>query len=282
MKKCSRCGEEKPLTAYYFETRRGKKTPRGKCKTCHKAAVYARRAENPERTKEVDARYRKKNRDKRIAKQREWWAQNGDAHNAARRQARRENPERFRALERAWLEANRERNRESQREWYTANRDRARKWRREHRAANPELHKKWARDSRKRHPEKVKARHDAWRKKNREHIRQYKREYYKRRPEVTLDVQQRRRAIKRGVRSEKFSRVEIYERDQGVCQHCGAWCHPKGWELDHIIPMRLGGPHTRRNTRVLCAPCNLRKGGKLDVLCKHLPTRLLLPQTTGQ
>lgn len=106
MKKCSRCGEEKPLTAYYFETRRGKKTPRAKCKTCHKAAVYARRAEDPERAKEIDARYREKNREKLLAKQRKWWARNGEKHNAARRQARKENPEHFRALERAWHHAN--------------------------------------------------------------------------------------------------------------------------------------------------------------------------------
>lgn len=32
--------------------------------------------------------------------------------------------------------------------------------------------------------------------------------------------------------------------------------------IDHILPKSLGGTHDRANLRVLCTPCNTRKGVK--------------------
>lgn len=54
-------------------------------------------------------------------------------------------------------------------------------------------------------------------------------------------------------------RAAVYVRDGGVCQQCGT---NKNLTMDHITPWSLGGPDTVENLRVLCRPCNSRKGAK--------------------
>lgn len=48
----------------------------------------------------------------------------------------------------------------------------------------------------------------------------------------------------------------VMERDK-VCQSCGT---VDALTLDHVLPYSLGGPDTVENLRVLCRPCNSRKG----------------------
>ncbi len=60
----------------------------------------------------------------------------------------------------------------------------------------------------------------------------------------------------------KFSRQNIYTRDNYECQYCGG--QPPVHELtyDHIIPRALGGPTDWHNIVTCCITCNRRKGGK--------------------
>jgi hypothetical protein len=51
-------------------------------------------------------------------------------------------------------------------------------------------------------------------------------------------------------------RREVFARD-GVCVWCAA---QERLELDHIVPYSRGGPDTVDNLRVLCKPCNVRRG----------------------
>lgn len=69
-----------------------------------------------------------------------------------------------------------------------------------------------------------------------------------------------RKAIIRGAKSERFTKQEIYERDGGKCHLCGKKCDPRKWHLDHLIPLSLGGEHTRKNVAVSCPRCNDSKG----------------------
>jgi hypothetical protein len=55
-------------------------------------------------------------------------------------------------------------------------------------------------------------------------------------------------------------RLRIYERDGFCCQICPA---TEDLTLDHIYPWSLGGPDTEDNLRVLCRPCNCRKGARV-------------------
>lgn len=57
-------------------------------------------------------------------------------------------------------------------------------------------------------------------------------------------------------------RRAVMERDEFTCQECGA---TDDLALDHIYPLSLGGEDTEDNLRVLCRPCNSRKGARPPV-----------------
>jgi len=78
--------------------------------------------------------------------------------------------------------------------------------------------------------------------------------------------------IKRPHRQRKMTKLEVFNRDQYICQYCGQ--DTKELTLDHVIPKRYGGKHIWENVVSACIPCNRRKAG-------HTPTEagmLLLHQ----
>lgn len=58
----------------------------------------------------------------------------------------------------------------------------------------------------------------------------------------------------------KSLREAVYARDGRVCAECGA---TEDLSIDHIMPEALGGADDLDNLRVLCRPCNSRKGKRL-------------------
>lgn len=84
------------------------------------------------------------------------------------------------------------------------------------------------------------------------------------------------RAMLYGVAYEHVSRVGVFRRDGWKCQLCGRSVirrskrnkrtrrlHPRTASLDHIVPMRRGGPHVESNCQCACLRCNVRKHAKL-------------------
>ncbi|HHW13485.1 MAG TPA: HNH endonuclease [Firmicutes bacterium] len=77
-----------------------------------------------------------------------------------------------------------------------------------------------------------------------------------------------RRARIKGLAHEVFDPIEVFQRDHWTCQICGAktprrlrgTTDDRAPELDHIVPLALGGQHTRANTQCLCRRCNQAKG----------------------
>lgn len=65
----------------------------------------------------------------------------------------------------------------------------------------------------------------------------------------------------------KFSRRNIFLRDNYMCQYCG--CKPATSELtiDHIVPRSRGGRSTWENLVTSCRACNLRKGWSTPEEC---------------
>jgi 5-methylcytosine-specific restriction endonuclease McrA len=61
----------------------------------------------------------------------------------------------------------------------------------------------------------------------------------------------------------KFSRRNIFLRDDYTCQYCGEQFDPKGLTCDHIIPKSRGGVTEWTNIVTSCIRCNLKKGDKL-------------------
>lgn len=60
----------------------------------------------------------------------------------------------------------------------------------------------------------------------------------------------------------RFSRFNIYARDDNTCQYCGSKYHRAELNLDHVVPRSRGGSTNWENVVCSCIPCNLKKGGR--------------------
>ena len=74
-------------------------------------------------------------------------------------------------------------------------------------------------------------------------------------------------------REVRFSRKNIFERDNYMCQYCGKkpptksqalkWIDKNQLNLDHVVPRARGGKTTWLNVVTSCYKCNSKKGSKL-------------------
>lgn len=64
-----------------------------------------------------------------------------------------------------------------------------------------------------------------------------------------------RRAIPQRIRDEKY-------RDNKSCWYCGCKTTTRNRQLDHLLPVALGGTNDPDNLVVCCKRCNTRKGDK--------------------
>lgn len=79
------------------------------------------------------------------------------------------------------------------------------------------------------------------------------------------DKARRRKASKEG---DSFDPLMICYRDGWKCKHCGKRTPKKrrgtiasnAPEIDHIVPLSVGGRHTKDNVQLLCRSCNQAKG----------------------
>jgi 5-methylcytosine-specific restriction endonuclease McrA len=60
----------------------------------------------------------------------------------------------------------------------------------------------------------------------------------------------------------RFSRLNIYVRDDDTCQYCGRRLRRSELNLDHVVPRSQGGRTCWENVVCSCIACNLRKGGR--------------------
>lgn len=86
------------------------------------------------------------------------------------------------------------------------------------------------------------------------------RRWRQRNPLKHVEQQHRRRARVRACESVPFTRDEWLlkvQRYNGLCAYCG--CRP--WsEMDHVVPIAVGGRHAIDNVVPACAGCNRSKG----------------------
>lgn len=117
--------------------------------------------------------------------------------------------------------------------------------------------------------ENVRRRHREWCERNRDHTRQYSRDYYRENRDKGLNRVNKYRKTTRGRAAQKAAdslrRARCKDTDITVaflerlcnahnrCPLCGEW-RPN--HLDHVIPLAVGGTHTKDNVRFLCARCN--------------------------
>ena len=65
-----------------------------------------------------------------------------------------------------------------------------------------------------------------------------------------------------------FTRFNLFLRDRFNCQYCGA---RHELTFDHVVPRSRGGQTTWENVVSACAPCNLKKGGKMPEQAEMFP-----------
>ncbi len=161
---------------------------------------------------------------------------------------------------------------ERQRRWRAADPERARAATNRQYKANAETRRASSQRWRERNPEKVRATFAAWREANADHDRERNRAYRLEHPESPREAARRRRARKVGNGEvEYFTRGEIGDRDGWLCGICELpvdpalhWPDPQSQSLDHIVPLSLGGEHTRANSRIAHLLCNMQRGNRVE------------------
>lgn len=63
--------------------------------------------------------------------------------------------------------------------------------------------------------------------------------------------------------SVRFSRKNVWIRDEGRCQYCGIEVSSKNFTLDHVVPKKHGGGTSWNNVVTCCVKCNQKKADKL-------------------
>lgn len=71
-----------------------------------------------------------------------------------------------------------------------------------------------------------------------------------------------RRAIGYMRKGVKFSKTNVFTRDNFRCQYCGDKFAYSLLTYDHVVPKRAGGERDWDNIVSACEPCNNRKGGR--------------------
>jgi 5-methylcytosine-specific restriction endonuclease McrA len=86
-----------------------------------------------------------------------------------------------------------------------------------------------------------------------------------------------RRFVRNGHAAVRFSRKNVFLRDDYTCQYCGKHFDPKHLTCDHIVPRSRGGVTEWTNIVASCFHCNFKKGDRLpeevDMLPLRKPTR---------
>lgn len=71
-----------------------------------------------------------------------------------------------------------------------------------------------------------------------------------------------RERVRRAKPVVRFSRTNVYARDESRCQYCGEKFSASALTFDHVLPRSRGGQTTWQNIVTACMPCNRIKGDK--------------------
>jgi 5-methylcytosine-specific restriction endonuclease McrA len=70
------------------------------------------------------------------------------------------------------------------------------------------------------------------------------------------------RGLRKGPKGVKFSRENVYLRDNCRCQYCGIKVSRPEATYDHVLPRAQGGKTCWENVVIACVPCNQKKGNR--------------------
>lgn len=229
-KLCRRCGHRKAPSEFYTVP----KGDVGTCKECRSAQDRERYQANRDAILDRNRRYKDRKR---------------DAIREQQRTRHREDPEyreRVRVRAEAWRRANPDRARDYWVEWYRNNADHIKAYNRARYEADRDGYilraAKWKRD-------------------NPERAAEVQRDWAARHPEARRRTEAKRRARKRGGLVIDFTEEELRQRMSMFGDRCTS-CGDPADQVDHVIPLALGGAHALANLRPICAGCNREKGSR--------------------
>lgn len=141
---------------------------------------------------------------------------------------------------------------------------RSRKWF----AENPERGRELILEAKRRayiaNPELFKQRAKRWQENNPSARRAHRAAWSKRNPQAERERRRRRQALKLGS-SVTFLTTGDLEAKAAYWGHKCWMCGADADTMDHVKPLRAGGPHILANLRPACRPCNSRKGARWPV-----------------
>lgn len=160
------------------------------------------------------------------------------------------------------------------------------KWHKNNKERSKEIKKKWAdkniekvrqnaRNYQERHKEELKIKTDKyyqenkkeihlrskiWKRNNREKNNQIKYKWVRKNPLKIKASNARTKAFRKKFRKDTDLTtnylLKLYKQ-RDLCPYCGL--KAEEWHLEHILPLKRGGTHTKSNVIYCCATCNLRK-----------------------
>jgi 5-methylcytosine-specific restriction endonuclease McrA len=74
-------------------------------------------------------------------------------------------------------------------------------------------------------------------------------------------------------RNMKFSRANVFLRDNHLCQYCSHRFTYDELTMDHVVPRKDGGTTSWENIVASCGPCNAQKGHNRHIKPKNMPYR---------
>ena len=90
----------------------------------------------------------------------------------------------------------------------------------------------------------------------------------------TRPNERRIRPTKRPVWPKGLKR-ELMRQQNNTCVYCGSRRTAGSLQIDHIVPVVMGGSNDESNLQVICAPCNQRKGIQNDQEFRNRYSRLI-------
>lgn len=254
MKKCTKCGEEKPLEMFH-KNKNYKGGHNHRCKDCYRAYCAMNRESirqtkkawqeaNPEKKQAANRRWYESNAEEARENQRARYHSNPEKYRTERRHRRHTNLDREKIKERAYREKARSKRNAYGRVYRKLNRDKAIVYMHEWHKANSNEQRDYRRKWRRTNPD-------------------YARRAYKLHPYKYRAYSQNRRARLAAVGGRGITEEDIQAMiycQQGLCYYCER--DGQKLTLDHVIPIDQNGPHDTDNAVICCGVCNSSKGNR--------------------
>ena len=277
MKTCSKCGEDKPVSDYYKQSR-GKDGYRSACKSClcaddHKYRMANKSAQslrarryrdnNLEKCKLTDKKWRENNKENISAKSKIYYEKTRETQLEKGRVRYAKNREQYSNTKRLW----RENNKEKIKVWYEANKELLLANSKEYRKINRE---KLLKISRERYGELtvgdkqvINAKARNWHSKNRERVSKYHANHYACNKGAAIA----RSAKRRGAKLNRSVEWGDSDAIKSVYDKCKELIHLDGINrhVDHMYPLQgraSSGLHVWENLQVLESHINTSKSNK--------------------